>query len=650
MKKAAGLCLVCLLTCLYVQAQNPKPFVIPELKEWTGKKGSFAPTAQTRIAYEGEALKAVALQFAQDYEALCGQKLEVVAGKARKGDIGLALKKDKKLGKEGYAIQIGDKVSVTAPEAVGVFWATRTLLQMSEQSEGHQLPQGKITDWPDYAVRGFMMDCGRKFIPMDYLRDFARIMAYYKMNTFQIHLNDNGFKQYFENDWNKTYSAFRLECETFPGLTARDGHYTKAEFRDFQKEAAAQYVEVIPEIDAPAHTLAFSHYKPELGSQKYGMDHFDLSNPEVYTFMDALFKEYLEGEDPVFCGPRVNIGTDEYSNKDKEVVEQFRAFTDHYIKYVESFGKQACMWGALTHAKGETPVKSENVIMNAWYNGYAEPKEMVEQGYKLISMPDGLLYIVPAAGYYYDYLNTEYLYENWTPAHVANVVFEEKDPAILGGMFAVWNDHVGNGISVKDIHHRAYPALQTLSAKMWDGINVTVPYAEFIEKSQALSEAPGVNQLAKWGEPNSLVLEQAAVKPGDALAYPEVGYDYTVEFDIAATNETPGTELFRSPNAVFYLSDPISQKLGFARDGYLYTFNYQFFPGEKARVAISGNNTSTTLKVNGKVVGQLDTRTIYHGKEAKTDIRVVPTLVFPLQKAGNFKAKVTNLKVYNYIK
>lgn len=44
--------------------------------------------------------------------------------------------------------------------------------------------------------------------------------------------------------------------------------------------------------------------------------------------------------------------------------------------------------------------------MSAWYNGYANPKEMVKQGYKLISIPDGLLYIVPAAGYYYDYLNT----------------------------------------------------------------------------------------------------------------------------------------------------------------------------------------------------------------------------------------------------
>ena len=363
-----------LLTGVMLNAQNPKPFVIPELKEWSGKTGDFVPTPQTRIVYDDETLLPVAQSFAEDYALMFGTKPEVATGKVKNGDFRLTLKKDKKLGKEGYSIQIGKQVVVSAPEAVGVYWATRTLLQISEQSETRALPQGKITDWPDYAVRGFMMDCGRKFIPMAYLKDFAKAMSYYKMNVFQIHLNDNGFKQYFENDWDKTYSAFRLECDTYPGLTARDGHYTKEEFRDFQVEAAGDFVEIIPEIDAPAHVLAFSHYKPELGSKEYGMDHFDLSNPEVYTL-------------------RVNIGTDEYSNKDQEVVEQFRAFTDHYIKYVESFGKQVCMWGALTHAKGETPVKSENVIMNAWYNGYADPKEMVKQGYKLISMPDGLLYI-----------------------------------------------------------------------------------------------------------------------------------------------------------------------------------------------------------------------------------------------------------------
>ena len=110
------------------------------------------------------------------------------------------------------------------------------------------------------------------------------------------------------------------------------------------------------------------------------MDHLDLFNPETYKFMDALWKEYLGGKDPVFRGKRVHIGTDEYSNAKKDVVEKFREFTNHYINYVESFGKQAVCWGALTHAKGETPVKVKNVLMDIWYNGYADPEDMRNKG------------------------------------------------------------------------------------------------------------------------------------------------------------------------------------------------------------------------------------------------------------------------------
>lgn len=39
-----------------------------------------------------------------------------------------------------------------------------------------------------------------------------------------------GFVQFFDNDWDKTYAAFRLESDFFPELTAKDGHYTKKEF------------------------------------------------------------------------------------------------------------------------------------------------------------------------------------------------------------------------------------------------------------------------------------------------------------------------------------------------------------------------------------------------------------------------------------
>lgn len=628
---------------------NPKPFVIPELKQWTGKDGNFVPGADTKIvctSSDPELLR-IARMFADDYQRMFGKSLSVTQGKAASGDFVLSLSKDKKLGQEGYAIKITDRVAISAPTPTGVYWSTRTLLQMAEQNEEHSLPKGTIRDYPDYPLRGFMIDCGRKFIPMAYLEDLVKIMAYYKMNTLQVHLNDNGFKQYFEHNWDKTYAAFRLESDTYPGLAARDGSYSKKEFMNFQKQAASNFVEIIPEIDIPAHSLAFAHYKPEIGSKEYGMDHLDLFNPETYTFMDALFKEYLEGDDPVFVGKRVHIGTDEYSNAKKDVVEKFRAFTDHYIRLVEGFGKQAVVWGALTHAKGDTPVKSKDVVMNAWYNGYADPATMIKDGYQLISLPDGMVYIVPIAGYYQDYLNESFLYNKWTPAHIGKAVFEEKHPSILGGMFAVWNDHVGNGISVKDIHHRIFPALQTLSVKMWTGAETSLPFEAYKENRAAISEAPGVNQLGRIGKSPALVYERSTVAPGSTSDYPEIGYGYTVSFDIIGAEEKEGTELFRSPNAVFYLSDPIRGMMGFARDGYLNTFPYKVNPGEKATIEIEGDNRSTTLKVNGKVIDEMNIQKLYFN-EGKDSMSYIRTLVFPLEKAGNFNSKVQNLKVYNY--
>lgn len=510
-----------------------------------------------------------------------------------------------------------------------------------------------------------MIDCGRKFIPMSYLRDLAKIMAYYKMNTLQVHLNDNGFRQYFGGDWNKTQAAFRLECDTYPGLTAKDGSYSKQEFIDFQKLAEQNGVEVIPEIDAPAHSLAFTQYKNEIGSKEYGMDHLDLFNPETYKFMDGLWKEYIGGKNPVFIGKRVHIGTDEYSNAKKDVVEKFREFTDHYIKYVESFGKQAVVWGALTHANGDTKVKNKGVLMDIWYNGYADPVEMKKQGYKLVSIPDGLVYIVPAAGYYYDYLNCQYLYEHWTPAVIGNKTFEENDPMIEGGMFAVWNDHAGNGISTKDVHHRVYPALQTLAVKCWTGKDTKLPYAEFDSKRAELSEAPGVNELGRLGKPGSVVLEKATVNAGETLNAEEIGYNYAVTFTVDGKQEANGTELFRSANAVVYLADPEQGKLGFERDGYRNLFNYRIPAGEKHTITIEGTNKMTRLLVDGAVKEELGPKTLYVMREQDrahyqvkgtytyepvvyqpTDqIYYQRTLVFPLRKAGNFKSTITNLKV-----
>jgi len=654
-----------LLCAALAQAINPKPFTVPEIQQWKGGEGTFTPETNTCIIAEtkDERVVEIARIFSQDYAAMTGSSLRVSEGKAQKGDIVLKIKKNKKADNESYNIKITAKgITVTAPNEQGLYWATRTLLQLTElATDGVSLPIGEISDTPEYAIRGFMMDTGRKFIPMDYLYDLVNTMSYYKMNTLHIHLNDNGFPRFYDNDWTKTQAAFRMESDKFPGLTARDGSYTKAEFRNFVNYAKTKGVEIIPEIDVPAHSLAFTLYKPELASKgRNGFDHLDIENPATYEFLDTLIAEYIGGPNPAFPGPIFHIGTDEYQG-DSITMEKFRAFTDRYIKYTESFGKKPAIWGSLSHAKGQTPVQVDNVLMYGWSNGYANPADMIKLGYQMVSIPDGYVYIVPEAGYYYNYLNNELLYNHWSPRNIGGYVVPDEDlHQVSGGMFAVWNDTPNNGLTVKDIAHRVMHSLPTMAAKTWSGDAVTVPYEEFIAKSSRMMEAPGVNYLARYGNPDKAeeILKLDVVPVGATLPIPEIGYNYTVEFDIEGAAEEKGTKLFESPNATFWLSDPVTGRFAYSRDDDMFTYRQNILPGEKLKVKITGDNKGTKLYVNGKLIDDMNIRwKAYFVRNEKGELvpasgyklAQVRTLVFPLQKSGKFNSKITNLRVTNAI-
>ncbi|MBR0273978.1 MAG: family 20 glycosylhydrolase [Bacteroidaceae bacterium] len=647
MLKRILLLLLLMPYCLMALADtNPRPFTIPAIHEWKGGTGTLSLAPKSRILYNDARLRPAAEMLAHDVQRLTSYTLTVAEGKkAGEADIMFAYQAQKKLGSEGYIIDIKRNVRVEAAER-GATHAVQTLLQiLAGNAQGSlSFPCGKIQDRPDYPLRGLVLDCARKYIPMDYLRRLVRTMAYYKMNTLAVHLNDNGFAAYFHDNWDETYAAFRLESERFPGLTSEDGSYSKAEFRDFILEAAAQGVEIIPEIDSPAHSLAFAHYRPSLGSKEFGMDHLDLSNPEVIPFLDSLYAEYLEGPEPVFAGPRVHIGTDEYSNRRQETVEQFRHLTNHLIHSVESHGKQAVLWGALTHAQGETPVKVDDVLMFCWYNGYAEPDSMRTLGYQLVSIPDGMTYIVPAAGYYYDYLNVPYLYKNWTPAQIGNKRFKEHDPQIEGGMFAVWNDIVGNGIAVADIHHRLMPAMQVMAEKTW-AVDTLRTSEEWQRLAATIGEAPGINDLGRYAP--GTVLAEELVLPGSQRSIAHVGWPYRVSFDIEASEEVRGTALFRNSDAEFYLADPVTGRMGFVRDGYLFSFKHSLRPGVKEHIAIEGDNRETRLYVNGQLVETLgpDARLYPNNKPFK----MIRTLRFPLATTdANVRSRVTNLSVLTF--
>ncbi|WP_430811859.1 MULTISPECIES: family 20 glycosylhydrolase [unclassified Carboxylicivirga] len=667
------------------KAGNACPNVIPAPREWYGLEGmhNFSNRGDIVVASKDwDTLKAYMEAFADDMAFFGERDYGVKQGSQKDGDIYVVLNNEEKaLGKEGYRLSIDEGIVLEAYTPQGAFMGTRTILQLLNVYKG-DLPKGIMRDYPKYARRGMMLDVGRKFFRLEFLRDYIRILSYYKMNEFHLHLNDNGFKQFFNNDWDKTYSAFRLECDTYPGLTANDGSYSKAEFTALQQMGMDYGVNVIPEIDIPAHSLAFTQYKPSLGSEEYGMDHLDITKEETYTFFDALFDEYLGGENLVFIGPDVHIGTDEYS---KEKAEEFRKFTDHYLKLVQGYGKRARLWGALTHAQGETPVTADNVIMNAWYNGYADPADMMEQGYELISTSDRHLYIVPAAGYYYDYLNLDFLFNKWEPNLIGGDTFPFGHPQISGGMFAVWNDHVGNGISEKDVHHRAFPALQVLAQKMWTGKQEDIQLTDFKKTAAGLVEAPYVNVMAKVPSATPEVLDynfavqrkndQTAngyhlasaekvkwkkhsgyrFKSNSTLTTPveEIGYPYQVDFTITLnTDINPESVLFSSANAQVVAS-PINGKiqLGFKRDGYFYTFSHLIDANAKVKLSVQGDHKGTSLLINGKEVERLQGK-IKEGRKENGDINkmyIQQTLVFPLRTIGDaqkgFSGTLHELKV-----
>lgn len=657
---------------------NPQPFVIPSLREWHGDTANFVLKRSARIVInkaDRTVLQKVATLLQQEIKETTGYSLQQVTGKPRKGDIFLTLsEKDISIGEEGYYFKAKNFITISACKYQGLFWGTRTLLQLLAQENA--IPKGIARDYPEFKVRGFVLDDGRKFFSLKFLRDYVKFMSYYKMNDFQIHLSDNGFyKGYFGNNWDSTYSAFRLQNNTYPKLTAKDGSYTKQQFIALQQLANSYGVRIIPEIDVPAHSLAFTKAVPAIGSKLYGMDHLDLHNPLTYKVVENVFKEYLSGRHPVFIGKEVHIGTDEYNKKDAEA---FRAFTDHFIKYVQGFSKDVRLWGALTHAQGTTPVTVKNVTMNTWYNGYANPIEMKKLGYNQISTPDGWLYIVPMAGYYYDYLVTKNIYNNWTPYLIGDVQFPVGDPTIVGGSFAVWNDKVGNGITEKDVHDRVFPAMQVLSEKMWDANDTVMTYENFDLQRKKIGEGPSTNIRGKIGKTadtlvaafsfdgadKSIHLHNAKYVKGykgralyfsgkesfATLPYQEIGYDYTVSFWINPdANNSPGTVLFRSENAVVKLKQGKTGNLGFSREGYNYDFGYTIPENTWTHIGITGTNKGTSLYVNGELQKKLADDWIQFADKKKTKMRKSETLFFPLKTIGGFHGKLDELQVWNKI-
>lgn len=127
---------------------DEKPFVIPELKKWERAEGRFEITGKLRISVPeaNEELKRIAEAFSTDWETMFGTSPRVMfydPSRQSANDIGgkgneimFRLEDNPALGDEGYIVRIGNRIEVCAPGPKGIFWATRTLLQIADGNGG----------------------------------------------------------------------------------------------------------------------------------------------------------------------------------------------------------------------------------------------------------------------------------------------------------------------------------------------------------------------------------------------------------------------------------------------------------------------------------------------------------------------------------
>ena len=676
---------------------NAKPKVVPELAEWVGTEGSFTISDDSRIvinpAYKDD-LAYLAKTFKADYQAQTGKEIEVVyANTPGAHDFYFTLgSSDTGLKEEGYLMTVGDSVKVEAVDKTGAFWATQSILQILKQNS-NTIPNGQTRDYPKYEVRGFMLDVGRMPYSLDILKDIAKNMAYYKMNDFQVHLNDNYIwvEDYGDNAFD-AYSGFRLESDIKAGgngglnqadLTSKDVFYTKDQFRTFIQECRDMGVAVVPEFDTPAHSLALTKVRPDLVMKDKSVarhwDHLDLDSmyDESLAFTQSIFNEYMNGDDPVFDqNTTVNVGTDEYDGK---YAENFRQYTDDMLKFIQDTGRDVRLWGSLSMRKGSTPVRSENVQMNIWNTSWANPNEMYKQGFDLINMVDGTLYMVPGAGYYNDYLNSQNIYNNWQPNNMGGTIIPAGDEQMLGSAYAIWNDMVdkkANGISEYDIYDRFEKALPAMSSKLW-GDGQDLKYNELNEVVNSLGTAPNSNPrdvvtsksdtvlnydfnkseiVDKSGNEYNVVnkknvatvagkfskgLELSGGESYIETPLADMGPNNSVSFWVKMDKDATGEQvLFESDKGSIKMSQKDTGKVGFSRIGYDYSFNYELPKDEWVKLEIKGYANKAELYVNGELVDTL-AKNATGGKYA--------TLTLPLERIGSkttsFKGIIDNLEI-----
>lgn len=266
--------------------------LVPYPQEVLVSEGSFTPSKQLFLSHDGShgelADTCVKDLSAMGFIASHGNSDAKISGSIIK----LNLAKNKQLGKEGYQLKIDSGVSISAATSEGLFWGTRTLLQLMHAGPEHAIPQLTISDQPEFPYRGLMIDNSRNFHSIDFHLKTIKRMASYKLNRYQIHFSDD--------------QSYTLPSAAFPNLPTKDRHFTPEEIAKLMEVSRRYHVMLVPEIDVPGHARALIQGIPSLGCGGVG-GKLCIGKEQTYQTLEKLFTEVME----MMPGSYWHLGADE---------------------------------------------------------------------------------------------------------------------------------------------------------------------------------------------------------------------------------------------------------------------------------------------------------------------------------------------------
>jgi hypothetical protein len=404
----------------YVYDLDEKPSLIPLPQSLKWNEGNFPLYACKNILIKDRSLQKEAELLQQKIQAK-GWNVNIV-NKIPGGAPFIELRLEKvnapQLNEEVYNLHVdNNKALLTANTSQGLFYAIQTLEQLMR--DGELINNCEISDWPAFSWRGFMVDVGRNYQSMELLKQEIDKMAFYKLNIFHFHFTED--------------IAWRLQSKLYPQLTAPENmlrnkgeYYSEADMKELISYCKDRYVTLVPEIDMPGHSAAFTRAM-----------HTDMQSDSGMVILKDILKEFCETYDL----PYFHIGADEVKIHNKNFVPEI-------TKYLESFGKKTIGWEPGGNFLPET-------MRQLW---------MDDNG-RLTSDSD------------IQYIDSRHLYINHIDPleapvtiffrRIGNKIKEDKN--VKGGILCLWPDRrVANEIDALKMNP-VYPGMMAFAERSWRG-------------------------------------------------------------------------------------------------------------------------------------------------------------------------------------